>query len=566
MKRSSLSAERLEARARLGPDEPDQVERGLLAGVEAVLGDEGHVEERADHPGRADAVEVFGDREAVQQRRAVAVGYHPVGDDLRDKGNERGDDLGLGHLPAAEVEGMAGVFLAARGAVRQREPELGRERAQVCVTRVDELAAEFGREARPHQPGRRVHPPAGAVGRFVDGRADACALHLVRRIQARHAATDDRDARIAAEARRRSAAGERRGQDEARDAGTGDAEERAAVDSRRARHLDALVGRRAAGGVDGGEARRAAERIEQGRTGHGTMGRLAARVAPGRQTPAIVASSTRTCYFFSISFPVPMRLSLALLLAAAALPASAQTPDPASSARALVEAVRARHGATWYRTLTFAQETTLHTPAGPQVQTWFEAASIPGHLRIDVVPLGAAGTFLFTSDSTHLARPGHPAVHRAGGNPLLLLGFDIVALPASETLAGMAALSIDTTAVRADVWDGRPMIVVGGSPGDSTALGARVQPQVWFDRERLVFVRLVERDGAAVSDVRFLDYAPLGGGWVSPHVEAYQNGALAQEERYRAIQADVALPEGTFDPRSWPSVAWWTAAGYDGTE
>ncbi len=259
-----------------------------------------------------------------------------------------------------------------------------------------------------------------------------------------------------------------------------------------------------------------------------------------------------------------MRPLLALMLAATALPASAQSP--ASSARTLVEAVRARHGETWVRTLAFVQETTFHTPAGAQTQTWFEAASIPGRLRIDVAPLGEAGTFLFTSDSTHAARPGRPVAHRAGGNPLLLLGFDIVAIPASETLAGMAALGIDTTAVREDVWEGRPSLVVGGSPGDSAALGARIAPQAWFDRERLVFVRLVERDGGGVSEVRFLDYTPLGSGWIAPRVEAYQNGVLVQEERYRAIRADVALPAGTFDPRSWSSVAWWTAAGYDGTE
>ncbi|HEX9951761.1 MAG TPA: hypothetical protein VGB53_08340 [Rubricoccaceae bacterium] len=230
------------------------------------------------------------------------------------------------------------------------------------------------------------------------------------------------------------------------------------------------------------------------------------------------------------------------------------------TARALVEAVRARHGATWYRTLAFVQETTFHTPSGPRVQTWYEAGAVPGRLRIDVAPLGEAGTFLFTVDSTFLAPPGRPVVRRGGGNPLMLFGFDIVTIPADVTLAGMAALGIDTTAVRADVWEARPAIVVGAAPGDTTA------PQVWFDRERLVFVRLIERQGDGLSEVRFRAYEPLGGGWIAPHVEAYQNGVLVQEERYRAIRADVVLPEGTFDTHTWPSVAWWTAVGYDGTE
>ena len=268
--------------------------------------------------------------------------------------------------------------------------------------------------------------------------------------------------------------------------------------------------------------------------------------------------------------PTPMRLALLLLIAGcapaltttpAATPASttpAAAPESAvpSTARELVEAIRARHGATWYRTLTFVQQTTFHTAEGTREQTWFEAAALPGRLRIDIAPLGEAGTFLFTADSTHLARPGRPLVHRAGGNPLMLFGFDIVAIPASETLAGMAAAGIDTTAVRADVWEGRPALVVGRA-------GA---PEVWFDRERLLFVRLVEMPDGHVSDVRFRAYEPLAGGWVAPVVEAYQDGVLVQEERYRAIQANVALPDGTFDTRRWPDVRWWTAVGYDGSE
>ncbi|HEX8298359.1 MAG TPA: hypothetical protein VF594_04295 [Rubricoccaceae bacterium] len=243
-------------------------------------------------------------------------------------------------------------------------------------------------------------------------------------------------------------------------------------------------------------------------------------------------------------------------------PATSAAPTTVSpeTARALVEAVRARHGATWYRTLAFVQETIFYTPEGQRVQTWYEAAALPGRLRIDVAPLGEGGTFMFTSDSTFVSRPGRPIVRRGGGNPLMLFGFDIVAIPADVTLAGMAAIGIDTTAIREDVWEGRPALVVGGAPGDEAA------PQVWFDRERLVFVRLVERQGDAVSDVRFRAYEPLGGGWIAPHVEAYQDGVLVQEERYRAVRADVALPAGTFDTRTWPSVAWWTAVGYDGTE
>ena len=266
--------------------------------------------------------------------------------------------------------------------------------------------------------------------------------------------------------------------------------------------------------------------------------------------------------------PRLLALVLTVALSACAAPvrtavepaAAAPAHDPAASVEALIDAVRARHGATWYRTLAFVQETTFHTPQGPRVQTWYEAGAVPGRLRIDVAPLGEGNTYLFTPDTTFIARAGTVVDRRPEGNPLMLLGFDIVVLPTAETVAGIAALGIDTGAVREDVWQGRPAVVVGGAPGDS------LSPQVWFDRERLVFVRLVERDDATVTDIRFNEYRPLGGGWIAPHVAVYTDGRLVMEERYREVRADVDLPEGTFDTRTWPAVAWWTAVGYTGAE
>lgn len=81
-----------------------------------------------------------------------------------------------------------------------------------------------------------------------------------------------------------------------------------------------------------------------------------------------------------------------------------------------------------------------------------------------------------------------------------------------------------------------------------------------------MFVRLIETEGGTVQDIRFDDYEPLAGGWIAPRVEVWSGGRLVMEEDYRAVQANVELPEGTFDPRSWPATQWWTVVGYDGTE
>lgn len=266
--------------------------------------------------------------------------------------------------------------------------------------------------------------------------------------------------------------------------------------------------------------------------------------------------------------PLATRLT-ALALVAFTLTACAPTrpptatpaeSDPTRSATALVEAIRARHGATWYRSLAFVQETMFHTPQGPRSQTWYETAVVPGRLRIDVAPLGEGNTYLFTPDTTFIARDGAVIDRRPEGNPLMLVGFDIISIPATETLARLHALGIDTSAVRTDTWQGRPALVLGGAPADTTS------PQVWFDRERLVFVRLVESGEGGPTDIRFNEYEPLDGGWIAPHVEVYRAGALVMEERYRAIRTGVELPAATFDTRSWPAVDWWTPAGYTGAE
>lgn len=255
-------------------------------------------------------------------------------------------------------------------------------------------------------------------------------------------------------------------------------------------------------------------------------------------------------------------LSLALPAALAACGSSHASAPPAPAAggtsirtaSGLVRAMRARYGEGWYRTLTFVQTTTFHTPDGPQQETWYEAARLPGRLRIDLPEPDSGNAVLFRGDSTYVFQRGALVQARPEGNPLLLFGFDVYSLPPDETGAGMARLGIDTSAIRADVWEGRPAWVVGAAPGDATS------PQVWFDQERLVFVRLIERggpDGRRVQDIRFERYERLAGGWIAPHVAVYVDGRLVMEEDYADVRADVALDPATFSPTGWRAVRWW---------
>lgn len=75
---------------------------------------------------------------------------------------------------------------------------------------------------------------------------------------------------------------------------------------------------------------------------------------------------------------------------------------------------------------------------------------------------------------------------------------------------------------------------------------------MWVEQDRLLFVRLVEPgQGGELQDVRFLNYEPLGDGWIAPRVEVWTGGDLVFWEDYADIEADVPLDPVLFEPRRW---------------
>ncbi len=287
-----------------------------------------------------------------------------------------------------------------------------------------------------------------------------------------------------------------------------------------------------------------------GVTGCGTPREAA--VAPARAMPAATAAPAAAP---QSGAPTITHATARTATAEAVAAAAAADPEVPTLAELVVEA-RARYGATWYRTLSFTQTTTFHGADGTtRSETWHEAGQIPGFLRIDLPELGAGNVYVFRGDSTYAFRAGTLAAAQPEGNPLMLLGFDLYHIPVAETVAGIAALGVDTARVRAAVWNGRPAWVFGAAEGDEAS------PQVWFDQERLVFLRLVERGGPArdhVQDIRFERYEPLGGGWIAPRVEMYVDGRLVMTEDYADVRANPTFPPGTFSPTpAGVAVRWW---------
>lgn len=257
-----------------------------------------------------------------------------------------------------------------------------------------------------------------------------------------------------------------------------------------------------------------------------------------------------------------MRTSIAVVIALVGVvgckpnePPSPPNPEPYRSGEQLIEAMQNRYAGHWYRTITFVQTYTAIAPDGKeQTSIWYEAALLPSRLRIDYDPIAAGNGVLVRADSQYVMQRGSVARVIPRANELLLLGFDVYFLEPSFTAAWLKRLGFDLTKIRQDVWEGRPVYVVGAS----SANDARSR-QFWVDRENLVFVRLLEpaRDSTQTDDVRFSNYERIGRAWVAPRVEIYHDGKVVWRENYQHIRIDSPLDVALFDPASWSTAKHW---------
>ena len=243
-----------------------------------------------------------------------------------------------------------------------------------------------------------------------------------------------------------------------------------------------------------------------------------------------------------------------LLLATSLLLLPATSYAKISNTNELIAAMQNRYGKSWYKTATFVQETTNFQPDGTsKVEIWYEAMSVPGSLRIDFTPTKDGNGLLFTDGKIFVFKNGKVENTRPFEHPLLILGFDIYRLPASEVAAKLQALKFDLSQFREDTWQGRPVYVVGANSGDLHS------PQFWIDQENLYFVRMLRpggKEGTQTQETQFNKYQKLGGGWMAPEVIFMVDGKVVTTEKYSEIRGDVKLDPKLFDPQFWTTVHW----------
>src|SRR5205809_5050512 len=220
----------------------------------------------------------------------------------------------------------------------------------------------------------------------------------------------------------------------------------------------------------------------------------------------------------------------------------------------LVQAMQKKYAKSWYKTATFVQKTTNYQADGTKkVETWHEALSLPGNLRIDFTPVKDGNGILFTNYQIYIFKNGKQDSNRPFVHPLMVLGFDIYRLPMADVLEKLKGLKFDLSIFREDTWQGKPVYVVGAKQGDLHL------PQFWIDKKNLYFVRMIRpqgKDGAQTHETQFNKYVKLGGGWISPEVILMVDGKTVTTEEYSDMRAEVVLDSKLFDPQYWTTVHW----------
>src|SRR5256714_14074655 len=124
-----------------------------------------------------------------------------------------------------------------------------------------------------------------------------------------------------------------------------------------------------------------------------------------------------------------------------------------TTAEDLVQAMQKKYGKSWYKTATFVQKTTNIDKDGNQkVETWYEALSVPGSLRIDFTPTKDGNGILFTNSQIYVFKNGKVDSNRPYVHPLMILGFDIYRLSQADAIETLAGLKFDLTIIREETW------------------------------------------------------------------------------------------------------------------
>jgi hypothetical protein len=259
------------------------------------------------------------------------------------------------------------------------------------------------------------------------------------------------------------------------------------------------------------------------------------------------------------------RLAMVLLLAACKPQVSeppARVPEPVVNEKAtaintsakLVNEMHDRYAGKWYRTLSFEQTNTFYTSGGKEQKSqWVQRLQVPGKLRIDFMPLTSKSGMLIQNNRVTTFDNGKRVDTRRAIQPVLTLTGDVYAIPASVTLRRLDSLGVDLDKFHDEKWNGRRVYVMGAEKGDLEST------QIWIDAERLLLVRIVQREKrgerSVVTDTHVTDYREVDGHQVPFEFTSYRDGKVFFKEEYDKVKVNEPIPAAVFDASRWATVS-----------
>ena len=249
-----------------------------------------------------------------------------------------------------------------------------------------------------------------------------------------------------------------------------------------------------------------------------------------------------------------MKLKPTLLLPALLFAVTTIQAQDIHSGNDLLRAMYSRYKDKWYHTLTFTQKSTTYKADGTSsAETWYEAASLPGKLRIDIGTPEKGNGYILVDGNVTIVKDHKVASSRHQVNILLVLGFDAYTQDAEATATVAKDEGYDLSKIHEDSWESKPAYVVGAEKGDLKS------KQFWVAKDSLLFVRVIEpspADATKIDDIRFIHYEPLAGAWIAAGVEVYSDGKKVFSEDYTNIQANMKLDPAMWDGKNFDTTHW----------
>lgn len=224
----------------------------------------------------------------------------------------------------------------------------------------------------------------------------------------------------------------------------------------------------------------------------------------------------------------------------------AQT-DPAN-AKQLIDKMYGTYNKTWFKTLTFRQQT-IFFQGGTQSkeETWYEAMDLEKGLVIKFNTMKSGDGVIFRNDSMLVYKNDQLANKTRRVHELLVLGFTVYTDSPEKTLSKLKESGFNLEHFTKETYNSTLQYVVG-DPNEA---------QFWIDSKTLLFTKMKKkgRDGK-FSEIEFKGYQKLDESWIETEVTFSKEGQLTMRELYHDIKAPSKLPESYYSQSVFSKITW----------